>query len=210
MRRVPYSDIQIFSDARIPVMKKILSGIISDLEMKETIVTIMPDNNMIAICKLTTVFVCNLKECIPGYTIYIDPLTFDPEFVEKYKLQEDEYVSFNQNSSSIYLNIVEANNLYFYNINNYRLIDKIEDITSFEDFQYYISLKADDGSKMFKGYNNKFVIPIFTKFPNIAKSDSADLYIYDYDFESNLIVWKVKKKKFNRDLYTIFRVLKLT
>ena len=209
MRRIPYTDIQIDRDPRIPVVRKILSGIISKLDMQDSVVTVMPDNNMIAICKLTTIFCCNLKECIPGYAIYIDPMTFNDQLIEDYKIQEDEYRLFNQNSSSIYLNIVNANQSYFYNIPNYELIDKVEDITSYDDFQYYINLKADEGSKFFKGYNNKFIMPIFTKFPNIAKSDSADLYVYKYDFESNLIVWKIKKKKLNREVYTIFRVLNL-
>ena len=87
------------------------------------------------------------------------------------------------------------------------LVDKIEDITSYEQFQQYLQLKADDGSKFFRGYNNKFVVPIYTKFPNIAKSDTASLYIYKFDFESDLVVWKVFKKKLNRDVYTIFRVM---
>lgn len=209
MRKIPYTDLEIYQDPRMLVIRKILPTIVSKTDMLQSIVTIMPDNNMIIIDQLSIVLSCNLKECIPGYNMYIDPRSFDENIMEAYKIQEDEYIKFNQNSSSIYLNIDVANQSYFYNINNYRLIDKIEDISSYEDFQYYINLKSDDGSKFFKGYNDKFIIPIFTKFPNIAKSDTASLYVYEYDKESNLVVWKIYKKKLNRDLYTIFRVLKL-
>ena len=208
MRKIPYTDIEIYKDPRVPVMKKILSGIIGKVDFRETIVTIMPDNNAIALCKLTTVFCLNLKECIPGYKIIIDPRTFSDEFVEQFKLEEDEYVSFNQASSGLYLNIDDTNMKYFYNISNYNLIDQIEGLTDYEVFQNeYLTLKADDGSKFFRGFNNKFLVPVYTKFPNIAKSDVASLYVYKLDFESDLVVWKVFKKKLNRDVYTIFRVM---
>lgn len=209
MRRIPYTNIEIYKDDRIPIVRKILSSLISKLEMQDSIVTIMPDNTMIAICRLTTVFTCTLKECTPGFTIYIDPRTFYDEFIESYKILEDEFIAFKQDSSTLYLNIANTNQLYFYNIDKYKLIDKIEDITSFEDFNYYLSLKSEDGSKFFKGYNNNFILPIYTKFPNISKSDVANLYVYDFDQESNLVVWKVYKKKLSRDVYTVFRVLKL-
>lgn len=209
MRIIPYTDIQIYSDPRLPIVRNILAGLISKTDLKDTYVSVMPDNNMIAICKLTTIYCCNLKECIPGYTIYIDSSSFDPDKVEEYKLSPDEYVAFNQYSSSLYLSIADANQSYFYNLDKYQLIDKIEDITSYDDFKEYLAIRADDGAKFFKGYNNKFIIPIFTKFPNINKSDIANLYVYKFDYESNLIVWRVTKKKFNRDIYTIFRVLTL-
>lgn len=206
MRKIPYTDIEIYSDPRIPVLKNILPGIVGTTGMYESIITIMPDNNVLALCKLTTVFCLNLKECIPGYKIMIDPRTF--EFAEEFKLKEDEYVSFNQASSGLYLNIDDTNMKYFYNINSYPMIDKIEDIASYEMFQNeYLSMKADDGVKFFKGFNNSFVVPIWTKFPNISKSDIASLYVYKLDLESDLVVWKVYKKKLNRDVYTIFRVM---
>ena len=206
MRKIEYTDIEIFDDPRIVVAKKVLSGIISKVSLKETIVVIMPDNTMIAINQLSIIYVCNLKECIPGYTIFIDNRTFNDEYIVKYDIQENEYIAFNQSTSGLYLNIADTCNKYYYNINTYSLIDKIEDITS---YQYYINLKADDGSKFFRGYNNSFMLPVFTKFPNISKSDTANLYVYNLDSESNLVVWKIYKKKFNRDVYTIFRVMKL-
>lgn len=208
MRKIPYTDIEIYSDPRIPVLKNILPGIVGITGMTESIITIMPDNNVIALCKLTTVFCINLKECIPGYKITIDPRTFIQDCIDEYKLKEDEYINFNQATSGLYLNIDDTNMKYFYNINNYPMIDKIEDITSYEVFQNeYLSMKADDGVKFFKGFNNSFVVPIWTKFPNISKSDIANLYVYKLDFESDLVVWKVYKKKLNRDVYTIFRVM---
>lgn len=210
MRKIEYTDIEIYSDSRVPVVKKILSGIISKVDLAQSIVTIMPDNNMIVINQLSIVYACNLKECIPDYTIFIDPRTFDNNYIEDYHIDTDEYIAFNQASSSIYLNISSANQLYFYNLNKYKLIDKIENINDYQDFSdYYMNLKADDGSKFFRGYENKFIIPIFTKYPNIANNDIANLYVYEFDIESNLVVWKIFKKKLNRDLYTIFRVMKL-
>ena len=208
MRKIPYTDIEIYSNSRIPIIRKILGSIISKLDAQETIVTIYPDNNLIAFCKLTTVISFNLKECINDCKIVIDPRTFNEEYTELYKIKEDEYISFNESSAGLYFNLEEANNKYFYNISQYNLIDKIEDITSYEDFNNnYLNIKADDGCKFFKGYNNKFVIPIFTKFPNISKNDIASLYVYKFDNESNLVVWKVYKKKLSRDVYTIFRTM---
>ncbi len=209
MRQIAYSDIVIDKDPRIPVVKKLLSGIISKLDLEETIVTVMPDNTVIGVCKLTTVFVANINECVPGYMMMIDQRTFKDDIIEKYHIEEDEYILFNQEISSLYLNIREANNMYFYNLPKYQLIDKIENIGSYEEFQYYLNLKSESGSKFFKGFCGKFIIPIWTKFPNIAKSDIASLYVYRFDNDSDLVVWKVKKKKFNKDIYTIFRVLRL-
>lgn len=209
MRRIPYTDIEIYSDPRMITVRKVLSTLISVENLKSTITILNPDNNLIGLIQLSGIISCNLKECISGYTMIIDPRSFDKEYIDSYKLQEDEYIFFNQSNSSVYLNVVDTSNKYFYNISNYKLIDKIEEITSFEDFQNYINLKSADGSKFFRGYNNKFILPIFSKFPNIAKHDVASLYVYDLDYESNLVVWKVFKKKLNRDVYTIFRVLKL-
>ena len=178
MRKIPYTDIEIYTDSRIPIVRKILGSIISKLDAKETIVTIYPDNNVVALCKLTTVISFNLKECINDCKICIDPRTFDDEYSELYGIKENEYINFNQSTSGLYFNIEDANNKYFYGIINYELIDKIEDITTYESFSYYLNLKADDGSKLFRGFNNKFAIPIFTKFPNISKSDRADLCLF--------------------------------
>ena len=209
MRKIPYTDIEIYSDPRMIIVRKILSSLVSAENIKTAITIVNPDNNLISIIQLSVIISCNLKECISDYTMMIDPRSFDKEYINAYNLQEDEYIFFNQASSSVYLNVVDTSVKYFYNFSNYKLIDKIEDITSFEDFQSYINIKSADGSKFFRGYNNKFILPIFSKFPNIAKNDVANLYVYDFDYESNLVVWKVFKKKFNRDVYTIFRVLKL-
>lgn len=209
MRVIPYTNIQIDKDPRVPVVRSILSNMINKTDVEKCIVTVMPDNTMVAICQLTTIFSCNLKECIPGYMIIMDYTTFNDEYVEEYKLDKDEYVLFNQSSTEIYLNIQNAINSYVYNTTNYQLVDKIEDLTSFPDLQSYFNIKADEGCKFFKGYNNRFCIPMWTKFPNVTKSDSVDLYVYRFDESSDLVVWKIKKKKIGRDWFIIFRVMKV-
>ena len=212
MRIIPYTNIYIESDSRIAVVKNLLPSIMSKLNMEKTLVIVTENNDMIAICQLTTIFYCKLTECIPGYPIVISPETFNEDFVEAYKLMDDEYVIYDLNRYNIYLDTNTAISYitrFIYNPQSEVLSDKIEDITSYEDFDKYLNIKAAEGNKFFTGYNNKFIIPIFTKFPNIAKGDKADLYVYNYDQESDVVVWKVSKKKLNRDLYTIFRVLKL-
>lgn len=209
MRKIPYTDIEICSDPRMLVIRNILPSVIIQSDIEQSIVVLLPDNQLMVICQLTTIFSCNLNECIPDYAMYIDPKSFLEEYIEEYKLQPDEYVVFNKDKNDLYFNIDTVINQYFYNVNSYTLIDKIEDITSYDSFESYNNLKADNGSRFFRGFNNKFVIPIFNKFPNIAKSDKADLYVYRFDNESDLVIWKVRKKKINRDFYTIFRVLKL-
>lgn len=205
MRKVDGLDV--LSDSRVKIVKDIIPQLINLENLRDSIVVIMPDNNVICITNFTTIFVFNLKECTPGYTILIDKRTF---WFDDYKLEPDEYIAFNQSSSDIYLNIQNATQMYYYNISNYILIDKIEDITSYEIFQQeYLSLKASDGNKFFRGFNNKFIISIYNKFPNIAKSDKANLYVYDFDINSILVVWEVFKKKYNRPIYTIYRAMKL-
>ena len=209
MRKIPYTDIEICSDTRMLVIRNLLPTLIIQSDIEQSIVALLPDNQLFVICQLTTIFSCNLNECIPDCAMYIDPRSFLEDYINEYKLQPDEYVVFNKDKNDLYFQIDNVISQYFYNINSYELIDKIEDVTSYESFDYYNTLKADNGNRFFRGFNNKFVIPIFNKFPNIAKADKADLFVYHFDQESDLVVWKVKKKKINRDFYTIFRVLRL-
>ena len=135
MRKVPYTDMEIYQDSRVPVMRTMFTGIIKETEFKQSVITIMPDNTAIAIVLNTTVYVLNLKECIPGYKISIDPRTFDPDFREYYKLLDDEYVLFKQETSGMDLNVEECINRTWFSIPNYRLIDSITGLTDYESFQ---------------------------------------------------------------------------
>ena len=212
MRIIPYTDIKIESDPRVLVVKNLLPSIMSKLNMQQSLVIVTSNNDMIAVCQLTTVFCCKLTDCIPGADIILAPETFHEDYIAAYKLQDDEYVVYDVNRYNIYINpstIIHGYiDNFIYNSNGI-LRDKIEDITEYDDFGEYLNIKAAEGNKFFKGYNNNFMLPIFTKFPHIAKGDKADLYVYMYDRESDLVIWKVKKKKLGRDLYTIFRVLRL-
>jgi hypothetical protein len=55
-----------------------------------------------------------------------------------------------------------------------------------------------------------YMIPIFTKFPDINKQDSVSISVYDSAEDHILVIdMCIFKKKFNRDIHMIYKILNI-
>ena len=88
------------------------------------------------------------------------------------------------------------------------------ELRSDPEFEGLIELKADDGMKFYKvpGFekNKVYMIPVFSGFPNLNKQDSANVEIYANDGVSVIVDMTIYKKKLNRDIHMIYKVLDIT
>ncbi|MBR6289172.1 MAG: hypothetical protein IKR19_07555 [Acholeplasmatales bacterium] len=82
------------------------------------------------------------------------------------------------------------------------------------EFEDLINMKSDKGMKLYKipGFdkNKVYMIPVFSGFPSLNKQDTADVEIYEYNQTSVIVSMKIFKKKLNRDVYMIYKILDIT
>ena len=100
--------------------------------------------------------------------------------------------------------------------NNSNLLVSLDDINEMESYDVYSKMKSSDGCKFFDllGYDNsKYMIPIFSRFPNLNKGDSFSAFIYPYDNNISrrylIVKYKIHKKKIKRDYDVYFKTINL-
>ncbi len=89
-----------------------------------------------------------------------------------------------------------------------------DELRSNEDFEKLLGLKSDQGLKFYNlpNFNNPgetYLIPMFAGFISLNKSDRIGVKIYDLDDLNHLIKFDIYKKKINRNVEMICRVLKI-
>lgn len=100
---------------------------------------------------------------------------------------------------------------------NRELLASIDDLKSDPEFAELLTMKAADGMRFYKvptlnpnAQNKMFFVPVYSGFPNLAKSDNASIRIYNA-IESNCsiveyIIWRQKVKSY---IHLYFRILNL-
>lgn len=100
---------------------------------------------------------------------------------------------------------------------NRELLASVDDLKSDPEFAKLLTMKAADGMRFYKlpaldsnSKPNMFFIPIYSGFPNLAKSDNANIRIWNA-IESNCsiveyIIWRQKIKSY---IHLYFRILNL-
>lgn len=82
------------------------------------------------------------------------------------------------------------------------------------EFESLLALKSGDGMRFYKvpGFdkNKVYMIPVFTGFPNLNKQDTANVSIYANDGLSVIVDMTIFKKKLNRDIHMIYKILDIT
>lgn len=224
----------ILEDKRLPVIKKLLSSILSLNDLKSSIAFMNSDNRLYLICQNSVIFYFDINECINDDPFYIDCLnTFDviiidnPNYnkanpslnpkgtkiqlkVNTNNLNEEECILFNDQNIIYDFNC--KLDYYVFNINKFPIISKderiIKDTNLFNDF---LNIKSDEGVKFFKSLTpgKEFMYPVFTGFPNITKSDDMDVIVHRIDDVYNLIHIIIHKKKISRDINMIYRTLSI-
>lgn len=204
MRKI--NNLIIESDERLLIVKKLLPSILGKLDIDSSLILVTSSNELFAMVRDTVIFKCDIHECIPGYELYIDPKTFDQEINESCLIGDDEYIV-NTDILSIQ-KLRERVGMYYYNKPSkpdYLLIDMQEN----PEIKEYLNLKSDNGARFYKDIDANYMIPIFTKFPSLAKSDKADLYIYNYGAIHQIVEIIIHKKKINRDVSMIYKILRI-
>lgn len=103
---------------------------------------------------------------------------------------------------------------YFNLLNSKPLVASNDDLKGTENFSEYLGIRADDGMKYYHltGFNpgELYPIPIFTGFPNISSQDKLGIQVYDIMDGFLLAKFKIFKKKINRDIDILFRLINLS
>lgn len=109
---------------------------------------------------------------------------------------------------------VEQN--YFYLINNFHkgeLLAKEDDSRANEAFEELVNMGSSAGMSFYKlnslNLDKTFKIPIFCGFPNINKQDKVSIEVYQNldRIDSVIIHMIIFKKKFNRNIEMIYKIL---
>ena len=193
--------VQLYDD-RLPVIKRIITGIISKSDLKYSNAMITNDNNLVIITRDTVFHKVQMNELLVG-----EPLAF---YCGNFETLEENCCIHDFNLlnyiSSIY-------NLYINQININTLVASDNNLKDNENFQYYLSLKASDGMRFYKlngnNLNNTFMIPIFSGFPNIAKSDKLGINVYSLIDGYLLIEMIIFKKKINKEIKMYYKTINI-
>lgn len=199
-------------DPRLDQVKKIVECLVTKSLLYSTECLVTSDNNLIIVVEDTLMYNVSLKDEQPYPVLGFSYARF-------MQIIGDREIDFSKEYIDIYDTIV-VNRLsvlyigYSDLINNKPLVAFNEDLKNTENFSEYIGIKADDGMKYYKllGINpdNKYMIPIFSGFPNISSQDKLGIYVYDIMDGFLLTKFKIFKKKINRDIDILFRLINLT
>lgn len=216
----------ILEDQRLPVIKKLLESTIKLVELQGSIIYVSSDNTVYIISNEGSVLYCfNISECIPDCDFMIDAYnTFQYKIVENndpnIKTKTAKISLYNLSDYECILNTdfiakkncIDKINQYIYHADIYPIIAKEENILKGpygKTMMEYLSLKADQGAKFFKYYdqNISYMFPICTGFPSLTKADDMDIIVRQMENHYEMIELIVHKKKIGRDFRIIFRTL---
>lgn len=192
---------QLLKDIRLPQAKKIIQGVISKSDLQFSNIIITGDNTLVIIVRETIMYLIKLQD-LP----FLPPIAFRYNELND-ELSDDECFS-DVHLLSFLLPIYD----YYINSTKYKLVSEPV-LRNNEEFERLLSLKAADGANFFKIHGQVlgeyYLVPIFSGFPNINKSDKIGIDIYDLRDGHLLIVMNIYKKKVNRDINMYFRTINL-
>lgn len=185
----------IFKDPRVIVAKKIITSIVAKSYLPYSEIMITGDNTLVIVVLETSLYSLKLDN-LP----LLPPIAF--KFSDIENLNEDEYI----NNSQVYYKLNWYYNYYFVeSVNRRERVVYEEDLRANQEFEYLLSRKASEGMKFFKIDN--YIIPVFSGFPNINKSDRVGITIYDLKDGYLLNELNIFKKKINKDIKMYYRTL---
>lgn len=214
-------------DDRVGVIKKLLRAVMTLKDIQASIIYLGPENVLFAICQDSVIYYLELNECIPGPEIVIDgSTTFAEDVVDntdpniKTKTVKVSHYGLLDNQAIIYTDMIVItnarykSNIYYNQTKQQPFFNGTEMNKTDESFKKLLELKADQGARFYEGIINGsyYNFPVFTGFPSVTKADSVDVKIYNYieDPRYNIIELIIYKKKINKHLYIVYRVLTLS
>lgn len=199
-------------DPRLDQVKKVIESLITKTLLYSTECLVTSDNVLVIVVDDTLLYQIPLKNEQPypilGFSYKIFMAVIGDREIDFSK----EYVDI------LDMNIISR--LYtLYNgynglLNSKPLVAYNEDLKGCESFSDYLGIRADDGMKYYKLPGTQpgiqYPIPIFTGFPNISAQDKLGIYVYDIQDGFLLAKFRIFKKKINRDIDILFRLINLS
>ena len=197
-------------DARMEQARKILSGLVS-ASMNDRTEALVHQNELIVVIDKTVLYIVPL-------------LNIEPNFYQDIGFRYDILIKECGDNLSCYISdyevvdrVISIYNSYMFIIHNNIPIISEEDLRSNPQFESLLGLKASDGLLYFNIYSNFITdnsntqlikIPVFTGFPSINAKDKIGVTVFN-EINTFIINFNIFKKKFNRNLNMIYRILKL-
>lgn len=204
----------LYKDPRIPQARKVATALFNKafLSCSNTFndMMISDDNNLVIINEQTLIYSIPLlgEQLLPAINLQLN-LNVNP-FVdsngEVRKDDGDEYMS------DIHL-LKTMNDCYQYYLgaeNNNSLLCEEDELQGNEEFAKLLAMKKAQGLKFYKMFGTdmkEYLVPIFTGFPKMNKSDKINIKIFNLSNEHQLVVFYIFKKKINRWYKMYFRTI---
>lgn len=199
-------------DPRLDQVKKVVESLVTKTLLYSTECLVTSDNTLVVIIDDTLLYQIPLKNEQPYPVLGFSYKVFMAVIGDREVDFSKEYVDI------LDMNIISRLSVLYngYNglLNIKPLVAYNEDLKGCESFSDYLGIKADDGMKYYKlpGIQPgiQYPIPIFTGFPNISSQDKLGIYVYDIQDGFLLAKFKIFKKKINRDIDILFRLINLS
>lgn len=186
-----------YEDPRISQAKMIAETLIPKTSLELTDIMITSDNKLVIIRDNTLLYFMDLKDIAGFYpSVSFSYSKLDQGFDKQllYKIT---------NCYESYINIMSNSPLVVDNPN----------LKENEEFSKLLDMKSGDKLQFFKvpgiDIEKSYIIPVFNGFPNLNKSDTIGIKIYDMLDNHLLIQMIINKKKIGRVMNVLFRTLKL-
>lgn len=190
-------------DPRVPIIRKIISNIVSKTLFEFTNVLVTVDNTLVFTVLDTVLYTFHLNNAP-----VLQPISFNYKMIEE--LGEDEYIQDN-------MIMIRLQKLYEYYMNERNckpVVASDNELRGNDQFEELLKLKTDDGMKFFKMNGNtlgsSYFVPVFTKFPSLNKSDGIGINIMDLLDGHLLIEMSINKKKIGGIINMYYRTLDVT
>lgn len=186
-----------YEDPRISQAKMIAETLIPKTSLELTDIMITSDNKLVIIRDNTLLYIMDLKDIVgfyPAVSFSYSKLDqgFDKQLLYKITNCYQSYISF---------------------ISNSPLVADNPNLKENEEFSKLLDMKSGDKLQFFKvpgiDIEKSYIIPVFSGFPNLNKSDTIGIKIYDMLDNHLLIQMIINKKKIGRVMNVLFRTLKL-
>lgn len=187
-----------YEDPRISQAKMIAETLIPKTSLELTDIMITSDNKLIIIRDNTLLYIMDLKDIVGFYPA----ISFS-------------YSKLDQGSDKQLLyKITNCYQTYMrYMCQVSPLVADIPNLKENEEFSKLLDMKSGDKLQFFKvpgiDIEKSYIIPVFNGFPNLNKSDTIGIKIYDMLDNHLLIQMIINKKKIGRVMNVLFRTLKL-
>lgn len=204
----------IIVDSRLEEIKKIVESVVSKTLLPSTQCLVTCFNELFLVVDDTVMYTIPLKEQIAyaqtyafNYGKFLSLVSDDIDF---------SVVQLDIADNILFDKLTFLSNYYISSTKNEEsLVGYDTDLKSAESFKDYLNIKAADGMKYYKLPNINdpalfYLIPIFSGFPNISTQDKLGIYVYDTRDGFLSCRFQIFKKKLNREINMIFKIINLT